>query len=83
MFRLVSPKRGCQDAVRPTASLRRQCRQPFPRSLAQTTALFSERTTEGEPLYAYDPLSFTPSGKAIPIRIVRSAFGGRDGAVAT
>jgi hypothetical protein len=33
--------------------------------------LFPERTTEVEPLYAYDPLSFTPSGKAIPIRIVR------------
>jgi hypothetical protein len=45
--------------------------QPFLRSLVRTPVLFPERTTEVEPLYAYDPLSFTPSGKAIPIRIVR------------
>jgi hypothetical protein len=30
------------------------------------------------PLYAHDPLSFTPSSKGIPVRIVRSRVAGAD-----
>ncbi len=35
------------------------------------------------PLYAYDPVSFTPSGKAVPIRIVRAAPDRPDSAAGT
>jgi hypothetical protein len=30
------------------------------------------------PLYAHDPLSFTPSSKGIPVRIERSRVAGTD-----
>ena len=35
-------------------------------------AAYYPETNPLVPLYAHDPLSFTPSSKAIPIRIVRS-----------
>jgi anaerobic selenocysteine-containing dehydrogenase len=36
-------------------------------------AAYYPETNPLMPLYAYDPLSFTPSAKAVPIRIERSA----------
>jgi molybdopterin-dependent oxidoreductase alpha subunit len=44
-------------------------------------AAYYPETNPLMPLYAYDPVSFTPSGKAIPIRIERSAPDERDLAV--
>lgn len=36
-------------------------------------AAYYPETNPLMPLYAYDPVSFTPSGKAVPIRVVRAA----------
>jgi molybdopterin-dependent oxidoreductase alpha subunit len=44
-------------------------------------AAYYPETNPLMPLYAYDPVSFTPSGKAIPIRIVRSVPDQRDRAL--
>jgi anaerobic selenocysteine-containing dehydrogenase len=42
-------------------------------------AAYYPETNPLVPLYAHDPLSFTPSSKGIPIRIIRSGASGTDG----
>jgi molybdopterin-dependent oxidoreductase alpha subunit len=42
-------------------------------------AAYYPETNPLVPLYAHDPLSFTPSSKGIPIRITRSGTSGTDG----
>ena len=46
-------------------------------------AAYYPETNPLMPLYAYDPVSFTPSGKAVPIRIVRAAPDRPDSAAGT
>src|SRR6202043_2584918 len=41
-------------------------------------AAYYPETNPLVPLYAHDPLSFTPSSKGIPVRIVRSRVAGAD-----